>query len=55
MAHLPRAYSAAPYKLKQPGITVDLPIALKSMFIMVAPGFTVEQVAFPVQGLAATT
>jgi hypothetical protein len=49
------AYWAAPTKLKQPGMTADLPSALKSISIIVAPDFTVEQAAFLVMGLAAST
>jgi len=52
-AHPPVAYWAAAAKLKQPGITLDLSIALKSMSIIVAPALAVEQAAFPVMDLAA--
>jgi hypothetical protein len=45
-------YWAAPAKLKQPGMTADPSIALKSMPVIVAPDLTVEQAAFPAMCLA---
>ena len=52
-AHLPVTYWAAPAKLKQPVMTADPSIALKSMSTIVAPDLTVGQAAFPVMCLVA--
>src|SRR5881397_1109551 len=50
-AHFHVAYWAAPAKLERPRKMLDPSIHLKSMSIIVAPYFTVEQAASPLMGL----